>query len=182
MPALTVHRSAAPTTEQLRCQQVQILCLSPGRGFLVFGFQLLYPVKQVFGNNGGNTVRHHNVTVFILPDVLAVAENPVQGVQSNFVAVNTPDFSPVQIIHNFLHCLALVIHLVDFQHNGCRHGIWHIALLLIHHQPKCNRTSIAFAFQRIFRMSTDDFLRQVCGVVFRHALQHRFQYNPLRAV
>ena len=49
-----------------------------GRGFLVLRQLLLHPVKEVLGDDGGNTVRHYNVPVGVLPDIAAVVQKVLE--------------------------------------------------------------------------------------------------------
>jgi hypothetical protein len=46
---------------------------------------------------------------------------------------------------------------------------------------KCATTTVAAAFQDVLSLSTHDLLGKVGGVVFRIALQHRFQNDALRS-
>ena len=45
---------------------------------------------------------------------------------------------------------------------------------------KCSTATVAAAFQDVLRLSTDNLLGKVSGVVFCIALQHRFQNDALR--
>ena len=45
--ALTEHHRAAHSTEQLGGKQVIVLCLSPGRGFLVFGDNIYHDPHKI---------------------------------------------------------------------------------------------------------------------------------------
>ena len=70
--AFAKHQRPAVTTVQLGGQQVIILCLSPGRGFLVFGDLFLHILKQFQWNNGRDGIRHDHIPEFQLPDGDAV--------------------------------------------------------------------------------------------------------------
>ena len=59
--AFTKHQRTAATAKQLGGQQVVILCLSPGRGFLIFGDFLLYIFKQFQRNDGRDSIRYDHI-------------------------------------------------------------------------------------------------------------------------
>ena len=54
--AFAKHQRPAVTTVQLGGQQVIILCLSPGRGFLVFGDFFLHIIEQFQRHDGRNRI------------------------------------------------------------------------------------------------------------------------------
>ena len=55
-------------------------------------------------------------------------------------------------------------------------------LALVNQIAKSGRASVILAFQGVFGMPPDDLLGKLCGVIFRHALQHGFQDNALRPI
>ena len=68
------------------CQQIIVLGLVAGRGFLILRQLLLHPVKEVLGDDGGNTVWHHNVPVGVLPDIASVVQKVLDAVIGHFLA------------------------------------------------------------------------------------------------
>ena len=77
---------AAISAEQLGCQQIIILCLMSGRGFLVFCHLFLYTVKQLFRHNGRNTVWNDDIAEGVFPDIAAVVEHPLNAAGLNIAA------------------------------------------------------------------------------------------------
>ena len=55
-------------------------------------------------------------------------------------------------------------------------------LVLIHIIPKRNRTTIIFAFQRIFCQPSPNLDSKLHRIIFIQALQQRFQQNPFRSI
>ena len=70
--AFAKHQCTTVAAEQLGGEQEVILCLSTGRGFLVFQHLFLYIVEKLCGHNGGNRIGNQNITIFQLPDVAAI--------------------------------------------------------------------------------------------------------------
>ena len=98
--ALPNHGGPALTAKELCRQQVFLVPgLFPGRGFLVLRQTLLHPVKQVFGNDGGNSVLFHNIPVAVFPDIAAVVEEAGHNVNPHG-AVDLGAQAPfVQVVH-----------------------------------------------------------------------------------
>ena len=84
--AFAKHQRTTVTTEQLSGEQVIILCLSPGRGFLVFGDLLLHILKQFQRNDGRDSIRHDHIPEFQFSDVPPVFENMFDTVISERTA------------------------------------------------------------------------------------------------
>ena len=81
--ALSKHQRTAMTAEQLGGEQVVILCLSTGRGFLVFQHLLLYIVEKLYGHDRWNRIGNQDVPVFQLADVAAVAQHVLNDIESH---------------------------------------------------------------------------------------------------
>ena len=77
---------SAISAEQLCCQQIIILCLMSGRGFLIFCHLFLYSVEQLFRNNGGNTVWNDDIAEGVFPDIAAIVEHPLNAAGLNIAA------------------------------------------------------------------------------------------------
>ena len=180
--ALAKHQSTAAATVQLGCQQVIILCLSTGRGFLVFGDLFLNIVEQFQRHDGWNRIRHDHVPEFQFSDVTPIFEHMFDTIIGKRAADRVLDAIFVQPVPNLFHRKTIPVLPERFQHErgGKRvnvkfsFGIQRIA--------KCSATTVAAAFQDVLRLSTDDLFGKVSGVVFRIALQHRFQNNALRSI
>ena len=78
--AFTAEVGPAVTAEQFCSQQIIVLGLVAGRGFLVLRQLFLYPVKQVLGDDSGDTVRDHSIPVDILTDIAAVVQKVLDAV------------------------------------------------------------------------------------------------------
>ena len=67
--AFAKHQRPTIAAEQLGGEQVVILCLSTGRGFLVFGDFLLHILKQFQRNDGRDSIRYDHIPEFQFSDV-----------------------------------------------------------------------------------------------------------------
>ena len=67
--AFAKHQRPTVAAEQLGGEQVVILCLSTGRGFLVFGDFLLHILKQFQRNDGRDSIRYDHIPEFQFSDV-----------------------------------------------------------------------------------------------------------------
>ena len=76
--ALAAEVGPAIAAEQLGGQQIIVLGLVTRRGLFILRQLLLHPVKEVLGDDGGNTVRHHNVPIGVLPDIAAVVQKVLE--------------------------------------------------------------------------------------------------------
>ena len=178
--AFAKHQRTAATTVQLGCQQVIVLCLSSGRGFLVFGNLFLHIIEQFQRHDGRDRIRHDHIPEFQLPDVPPILEHMFDTVIGERTADRVLDAIFVQPVPNLFHREAIPILRERFQYErGCKRvdvkfplGIQRIS--------KCSTTTVAASFQDVLCLSTDNLFGKVSGVVFRIALQHRFQNNTLR--
>ena len=174
------HQRTAAAAVQLGCQQVIILCLSPGRGFLIFGNLLLHIVEKLRGHNGGNRIGNQDVTIFQLTNIAAVAQHVLDGVESHRPAALVLDSFLVQPVPDLPHGLTIVVPLKGFSYKRCGQWVDLKTAVGIDGVPEWNRTTGKLAFEGIFRHATNDLFRKIGGVVFRIALQHRFQNDALR--
>jgi len=177
--AFAKHQRTAATTVQLGCQQVIVLCLSSGRGFLVFGNLFLHIIEQFQRHDGRNRIRHDHIPEFQFSDVTSVFEHMFDTVISECTAHRVLDTIFIQPIPNFFHRKAVPILLERFQYErGCKRvdvkfplGIQRIS--------KRSTTTVAASFQDVLCLSTDDLFGKVGRVVFCIALQNRFQNDAL---
>ena len=170
--AFAKHQCTAAATVQLGGQQVIVLCLSPGRGFLVFGDLLLHILKQFQWNDGRDSIRYDHIPELQFSDVPPVFEHMLYAVVSKFAADRVLDAVFIQPIPNLFHREAIPILLERFQHErGCKRVDVKFPLR-IQRVAKRSTTTVAAAFQDVLRLSTDDLFGKVSGVVFRIALQH----------
>ena len=178
--AFAKHQCTTVAAEQLGGQQVIILCLSPRRGFLVFQHLFLYIVEKLCGHNGGNRIGNQNITIFQLPDVAAIVQHMLNGVEGHQPATLVLDALFVQPIPNFPHGLAIVVPLEGFCHKGSSQRVDFKAVVCVDVIAKGNGTASELALEGIFRHASNHFLRQVGRVVFCIALQHRLQNDAFR--
>ena len=73
--ALSKHQRPTVAAEQLGGEQIVVLCLSTGRGFLVFGDLLLHILKQFQRNDGRDSIRLDHIPEFQFSDVPPVFEH-----------------------------------------------------------------------------------------------------------
>ena len=82
--AFAKHQRTAVATVQLGGQQVIILCLSTGRGFLVFGDLFLHIIEQFQRHDGRDRIRHDHIPEFQFSDITPVFEHVLHAVVSKF--------------------------------------------------------------------------------------------------
>ena len=180
--AFAKHQRTAATTVQLGCQQVIVLCLSSGRGFLIFQHLFLYIVEKLCGHNGGNRIGNQNITIFQLPDVAAIVQHMLNGVEGHQPAALVLDALFVQPIPNFPHGLTIVVPLEGFCHKGSSQRVDFKAVVCVDDVAKGNGTASELSLQCVFGHATNDLFRQVSGIILSIAFQHRFQNDALRSV
>ena len=178
--AFTKHQRTAVTAVQLGGQQVIVLCLSPGRGFLVFGNLLLYILKQFQRHDGRDGIRHDHVPEFQFSDVPPIFEHVFDTVISKRTTHRVLDAVFIQPVPDLFHCKTIPVLPERFQHK--RRGEWVNMELSFRIQrvAKGSTTTIAAALQDILGLSTDNLFGKVGRVVFCIALQHRLQNDALR--
>ena len=179
--AFTKHQCTAVTAVQLGGQQVIILCLSPGRGFLVFCDLFLNIIEQFQRHDGRNRIGHDHIPEFQFSDVTPIFEHMFDTVISKRTAHRVLDAVFVQPVPNFFHRKTIPILPERFQHKRRGERVNMELPFRIQCIAKGSTATIAAAFQDVLRLSTHDLLGKVSGVVFRIALQHRFQNDALRS-
>ena len=156
--AFAKHQCTTVAAEQLGGEQVVILCLSTGRGFFVFGDLFLHIVEKLCGHNGGNRIGNQNITIFQLPDVAAIVQHMLNGVEGHQPATLVLDALFVQPIPNFPHGLAIVVPLEGFCHKGSSQRVDFKAVVCVDDVAKGNGTTGEFALESIFCHATNHFL------------------------
>ena len=177
---LAKHQRTTVAAEQLGGKQVVILCLSTGRGFLVFGNLLLHILKQFQRNDGRDGIRHDHIPEFQFSDVPPVFEHMFDAVIGKRTAYRVLDAVFVQPVPDLLHGGAFIVLLERFQHKRRGERVNVELPLRIQRIAKGSTTTVAAAFQDVLSLSTHDLLGKVGGVVFRITFQHRFQNDALR--
>ena len=83
----------------------------------------------------------------------------------------------VEAFGNVDDFLAISITFKRLPHKGCGQRINLIMLFFIHIETDGYTAAVALAFEGVLHVSPKYLFREVGGVVFRHALQYRFQQN-----
>ena len=178
--AFAKHQCTTVAAEQLGGEQGVILCLSTGRGFLVFGDLLLHILKQFQWNDGRDSIRYDYIPEFQLPDVAAIVQHMLNGVEDHQPATLVLDALFVQPIPNFPHGLAIVVPLEGFCHKGSSQRVDFKAVVCVDDVAKGNGTASELSLQCVFGHATNDLFRQVSGIILGITFQHRFQNDAFR--
>ena len=112
--ALAKHQRPTVAAEQLGGEQIIVLCLSTGRGFLVFCDLLLHILKQFQWNDGRDSIRHDHIPEFQFSDVPPVFEHMFDTVISERTAHRVLDAVFVQPVPDLLHGGAFIVLLERF--------------------------------------------------------------------
>ncbi len=178
--AFAKHQRTAVTAVQLGGQKVIILCLSTGRGFLIFSDFLLHIIEQFQWNDGRNGIRHDHIPEFQLPDVPPILEHMFNAVIGERTAHRVLDAILVQPVPNLLHRKSIPVLPERFQHERGGKRINVEFPLGIQRIAKGSTTTIAAAFQDVLGLSTDNLFSKVCRIILGITFQHRFQNDALR--
>ena len=155
--AFAKHQCTAAAAEQLGGEQVIILCLSPGRGFLVFQHHLLNIVEKLRGHNGGNRIGNQDIAVFQLSNVTAVAQHMLDGVEGHRPTALVLDALFVQPVPDFPHGLTIVITLKSFSYKRRGQGVNLKAAVSIDGVSKGDCATSELALEGIFRHAANHF-------------------------
>ena len=178
--AFTKHQCTAAAAEQLGGEQIVVLCLSPGRGFLVFGDFFLNIIEQFQRHDGRDGIRYDHIPEFQFSDVPPVLEHMFNAVISKCTAHRVLDAVFVQPVPNLLHSGAFIVLLERFKHKRRGERVDVELPLGIQRVPKGSTATVAAAFQDVLGLSTHDLLGKVSGIILGITFQHRFQNNALR--
>ena len=180
--AFTKHQCTAVTAVQLGGQQVIVLCLSPGRGFLVLGNLFLHILKQFQRHDGRNHIWHDHIPEFQFSDVPSILEHMFDTVIGKRATDRVLDAIFVQPIPNLFHRKAIPVLPERIQHERGGKRVNVKFPLGIQRISKRSTTTVAASFQDVLRLSTDNLFGKVSRVVFCIALQNRFQNDALRSL
>ena len=180
--AFAKHQRTTVTTEQLSGEQVIILCLSPGRSFLVFQHLLLHLIENLHGHDGRNRIGNQDVPVLQFTNITAVAQHMLNNIEAHRPTALVFDTFFVQPIPNFSHGLAVVVPLEGFCYKRCGERVNFKAAVCIDSVAERDSTARELAFQGVFRHAANDLFGQVSGIIFRIAFKHRFQNDAFRAI
>ena len=178
--AFAKHQCTAVTAVQLGGEQVIVLCLSPGRGFLVFGDLLLHIIEQFQRHDGRNRIRHDHIPEFQLPDVPPILEHMFNAVIGERTAHRVLDAVLVQPVPNLFHRKSIPVLPERFQHERGGKRVNVEFPLGIQRIAKGSTTTVAASFQDVLGLSTHDLLGKVSGIILGITFQHRFQNDALR--
>ena len=179
LATLSVHGSTAMTTEQLGGQQIGFVCLGSGGCFSVLLQLLLYPFKQVKGNNGRDAVGNDGITECILTNIAAVAEHMLDRPIGQGTAFGVRQPLAVEVVSNLGQGMSFVVHLKGFHHIGGSQAVRLKMLLIVHHIANGEGTAVPLALFSIDGQATDNIFFEVLGVPLSHALKHGFQQNTI---
>ena len=178
--AFAKHQRPTVAAEQLGGEQVVVLCLSTGRGFLIFSDLLLHILKQFQRDDGRDSIRYDNIPEFQFSDVPPVLEHMFNAVISERTAHRVLDAFFIQPVPDLLHGGAFIVLLERFHYKRRGERVNVELPLRIQRVAKGSTTTVAAAFQDVFGLSTDDLLGKVSGIILGITFQHRFQNDALR--
>ena len=178
--AFAKHQRPTVAAEQLGGEQVVILCLSPGRSFLIFSDLLLHILKQFQWNDGRDSIRYDHIPEFQFPDVPPVLKHMFDAVISKRTAHRVLDAVFIQPVPDFHHGGAFIVLLERFQHKRRGERVNMELPFRIQRVAKSSTSTVAAAFQDVFGLSTHDLLGKVSGIILSITFQHRFQNDALR--
>ena len=177
--AFAKHQRPTVAAEQLGGEQIVILCLSTGRGFLIFGDLLLHILKQFQRNDRRDSIRHDHIPEFQFPDVPPVLEHMFNAVISKRTAHRVLDAVFVQPIPDLLHGRAFIVLPERFHHKRRGERVNMELPLRIQRVAKGSTTTVAASFQDVLSLSTHDLFGKVGGIILGIALKNGFQNDAL---
>ena len=180
--ALSKHQRPTVAAEQLGGEQIVVLCLSTGRGFLVFQHLLLYIVEKLYGHDRWNRIGNQDVPVLQLADISAVAQHVLDDIESHWPTALILDALFIEPIPNLPHRLSVIVPLESFSYKRCGERVNFKAAVCIDSVAERDSTARELAFQGVFRHAANDLFGQVSGIIFRIAFKHRFQNDAFRAI
>lgn len=157
-PAFTDHMAAASAAKHLSGQQVFFLCLGSPRRFLVCFHPSLHPFKYIFFNQCRNAARDDRVAIAVIPDIFPVFQKKRHGTCLEWPVKIVAQASCVQVFHNVLDQLALVVAGENLPHD--RGGFWihdQCPGFFIHGIPIGQCTAVIPAFHCVFPLTTAHF-------------------------
>ena len=177
--AFAKHQRPTVAAEQLGGKQIVVLCLSTGRGFLVFGDLFLHILKKFQRNDGRDGIRYDHIPEFQFSDVPPILEHMFNAVICKRTAHRVLDAIFVQPITDLLHCGAFIVLPERFQHKRRGERVNMELPLRIQRVAKSSTSTVAAAFQDVLGLSAHDLLGKVCRIILGITFQHRFQNDAL---
>jgi hypothetical protein len=180
--ALAKHQRPTVAAEQLGGEQIIVLCLSTGRGFLVFQHLLLYIVEKLYGHDRWNRIGNQDVPVLQLADISAVAQHVLDDIESHWPTALILDALFIEPIPNLPHRLSVIVPLESFSYKGSCEWVDFKAAVCVDGVAERDSTARKFAFQGVFRHAANDLFGQISGVILGITFQNRFQNDTFRAI
>ena len=171
--AFAKHQRPTVAAEQLGGEQVVILCLSTGRGFLVFGDFLLHILKQFQRNDGRDSIRYDHIPEFQFSDVPPILEHMFNAVICKRTAHRVLDAVFIQPVPDFLHGGAFIVLFERFHYKRRGERVNVELPLRIQRVTKGSTATVAAAFQDVLSLSTHDLFGKVCRIILGITFQHR---------
>ena len=178
--AFAKHQRPAVTTVQLGGEQIVVLCLSSGGGFLVFQHFLLHIIEKFHRHDRWNRIGNQDITVFQLTNIAAVAQHMLDGVKGHRPATLVLDALFVQPVPDLPHGLTIVIPLKRFRYERRSQRVDFKTAVGIDGVSKRDCTAVVLALEGIFALTARYFQGKFSGIVFRHANQHTLHHNAFR--
>ena len=180
--AFSKHQCPAVAAEQLGGEQIVVLCLSTGRGFLIFSDLLLHILKQFQRNDGRDSIRYDHIPELQFSDVPPVLEHMFDAVISKRTTHRVLNAVFIQPVPDLLHGGAFIVLLERFQHKRRGERVNMELPFRIQRVAKSSTSTVAAAFQDVLGLSTHDLLGKVSGIILGITFQHRFQNDALRSL
>ena len=178
--AFAKHQRPTVAAEQLGGEQVVVLCLSSGRGFLVFQHFLLHIIEKFHRHDRWNRIGNQDITVFQLTNIAAVAQHMLDGVKGHRPTALILDALFIEPIPNLPHRLSVIVPLESFSYKGSCEWVDFKAAVCVDGVAERDSTARKFAFQDVLGLSTNYLFGKVCRIILGIAFQHRFQNDALR--
>ena len=180
--ALSKHQRPTVAAEQLGGEQIVVLCLSTGRGFLVFQHLLQYIVEKLYGHDRWNRIGNQDVPVLQLADISAVAQHVLDDIESHWPTALILDALFIEPIPNLPHRLSVIVPLESFSYKGSCEWVDFKAAVCVDGVAERDSTARKFAFQGVFCHAANDLFGQISGVILGITFQNRFQNDTFRAI
>ena len=180
--ALSKHQRPTVAAEQLGGEQIVVLCLSTGRGFLVFQHLFLYIIEKLCGHDRWNRIGNQDVPVLQLADISAVAQHVLDDIESHWPTALILDALFIEPIPNLPHRLSVIVPLESFSYKGSCEWVDFKAAVCVDGVAERDSTARKFAFQGVFRHAANDLFGQISGVILGITFQNRFQNDTFRAI
>ena len=178
--AFSKHQCPAVAAEQLGGEQIVVLCLSTGRGFLIFSDLLLHILKQFQRNDGRDSIRYDHIPELQFSDVPPVLEHMFDAVISKRTTHRVLNAVFIQPVPDLLHGGAFIVLLERFQHKRRGERVNMELPFRIQRVAKSSTSTVAAAFQDVLGLSTHDLLGKVSGIILGITFQHRLQNDAFR--